>query len=61
MIRSLRQKAWMRISENFPERQVYVRSGAKVQFFTVSPMAQAVCAGIGLLFVGWVAFTSSPT
>jgi murein DD-endopeptidase MepM/ murein hydrolase activator NlpD len=54
----LRQKAWRFICATFPERQLYIRSDGRVQFFTFSPLTQAVMAGVSLLFLGWVAFTS---
>lgn len=54
----LRQRAWRLISATFPERQLYIRSDGRVQFFTFSPLTQAVMAGVSLLFLGWVAFTS---
>ncbi len=55
---SLRQRAWSRINFLFPERQIYIRSDGRVQFLTFSSQMQAVTAGISLLFLGWVAFTS---
>jgi murein DD-endopeptidase MepM/ murein hydrolase activator NlpD len=54
----LRQRAWRFISATFPERQLYIRSDGRVQFFTFSPLTQAVMVGVSLLFLGWVAFTS---
>jgi murein DD-endopeptidase MepM/ murein hydrolase activator NlpD len=42
----------------FPERQIYIRSGGRVHFYTFSPLAQAIAAGASLLFLVWVAFTS---
>lgn len=65
MVESLRERAWTRISvfvyATFPERQIYIRSDGRVQFFTFSPMMQAVLAGISLIFLTWVAFTSVNT
>jgi murein DD-endopeptidase MepM/ murein hydrolase activator NlpD len=65
MVESLRDRAWAQISAfvygTFPERQVYIRSDGRVQFFTFSPMMQAVLAGISLIFLTWVAFTSVNT
>jgi murein DD-endopeptidase MepM/ murein hydrolase activator NlpD len=58
MIRTLQQRAWRHISVIFPERQIYIRSDGRVQFFTFDPMMQAICAGAGLVVLGWVAFTS---
>jgi murein DD-endopeptidase MepM/ murein hydrolase activator NlpD len=42
----------------FPERQIYIRSGGRVHFYSFSPLAQAIAAGASLLFLVWVAFTS---
>ncbi len=58
MLQKLRQDAWSYIEQTFPERQVYVRSDGRVQFFTFDPTMQAICAGAGLLVLGWVAFSS---
>jgi len=58
MINSLRQRAWSFVHHTFPERQIYVRSDGRVQFFTFSTQMQAVFAAIALVFLGWVAFTS---
>jgi murein DD-endopeptidase MepM/ murein hydrolase activator NlpD len=58
MLDSLRQQAWRRINVTFPQRQIYIRSDGRVQFFTFDPMMQVILAGAGLLFLGWVAFTS---
>jgi len=58
MMESLRQRAWGRLSVIFPERQIYIRSDGRVQFFTFSTQLQTILAGGGLLFLGWVAFTS---
>ncbi|HXI99759.1 MAG TPA: M23 family metallopeptidase [Micropepsaceae bacterium] len=54
----LRQRAWRRISHFFPERQIYIRSDGRVQFFTFDSRMQAILAGVCILFLGWVAFTS---
>jgi murein DD-endopeptidase MepM/ murein hydrolase activator NlpD len=61
MINSLRQKAWTSIRAKFPERQVYIRSGARVRFFTVSPLMQTVIVGVATLCLGWVVFTTAHT
>ena len=58
MMRTLQHRAWRQICVIFPERQIYIRSDGRVQFFTFDPMMQAICAGAGLLVLGWVAFTS---
>ena len=58
MMNSLRQRAWRRVNHTFPERQIYIRSDGRVQFFTFSSRMQAALAAAGLIFLGWVAFTS---
>ncbi len=58
MMESLRQRAWRRLAVIFPERQIYIRSEGRVQFFAFSSRLQAVLAGGAVLFLGWVAFTS---
>lgn len=58
MLISLRRRAWTRVSVLFPERQIYIRSDGRVQFFTFSSQMQAALAGVLLTFLGWVAFTS---
>jgi murein DD-endopeptidase MepM/ murein hydrolase activator NlpD len=55
---SLRQRAWGRLTVIFPERQIYIRSDGRVQFFTFSSQMQTALAGGALLLLGWVAFTS---
>lgn len=49
-------RAW--ICDTFPERQIYIRSEGRVQFFTFGPLMQAVMALAGVGFLGWVAFAS---
>ncbi len=61
MVNSLREQAWAYVCATFPERQVYIRSGGRVQFFTFNPLMQSILAGITLLALGWVAFTSVNT
>jgi murein DD-endopeptidase MepM/ murein hydrolase activator NlpD len=58
MMDSLRQRAWRRVSLTFPERQIYIRSDGRVQFFTCSSQMQAILTGLAIVFFGWVAFTS---
>ncbi len=58
MAESLLERAWAWLHETFPERQVYVRSDGRVQFFTFSPILQATFAGLCLIFLGWVAFAT---
>jgi murein DD-endopeptidase MepM/ murein hydrolase activator NlpD len=61
MVNSLREQAWGFVCATFPERQVYVRSDGRVQFFTFNPLMQAILAGISVVALGWVAFTSVNT
>jgi murein DD-endopeptidase MepM/ murein hydrolase activator NlpD len=61
MVDSLREQAWAFVCATFPERQVYIRSDGRVQFFTFNPLMQAILTGITLLVLGWVAFTSVNT
>ena len=58
MTNSLAERAWSWIHQTFPERQIYVRSDGRVQFFTFSPTLQATLAGLTLIFLGWVAFAT---
>ncbi len=55
---TLLERAWAWLHATFPERQVYIRSDGRVQFFTFGPTLQATCAGLSLIFLGWVAFAS---
>ena len=52
------ERAWAWLHETFPERQVYIRSDGRVQFFTFGPSLQATLAGLVLIFAGWVAFAT---
>ncbi|HJT42623.1 MAG TPA: M23 family metallopeptidase [Rhizomicrobium sp.] len=54
----LTQRAWVWIHATFPERQIYIRSDGRVQFFTFGASLQATLAGLGLIFLGWVAFAT---
>jgi hypothetical protein len=58
MLDSFREQTWNFVSATFPERQIYIRADGRVQFFTFGPLMQAILAGISLIFLGWVAFTS---
>ncbi len=51
-----RAKAWLRAT--FPERQIYIRSDGRVQFFTFGGPLQATMAGLSLVLLGWLAFAS---
>jgi murein DD-endopeptidase MepM/ murein hydrolase activator NlpD len=55
---SLVERVWAWLHETFPERQIYVRSDGRVQFFTFGPTLQATLAGLSLIFLGWVAFAT---
>lgn len=55
---ALLDRAWAWIHRTFPERQIYIRSDGRVQFFTFSPSLQATLAGLTLIFLGWVAFAT---
>ena len=52
------ERVWAWLHETFPERQIYIRSDGRVQFFTFGPSLQATLAGLSLIFVGWVAFAT---
>jgi murein DD-endopeptidase MepM/ murein hydrolase activator NlpD len=55
---SLLERAWAWLHATFPERQIYIRSDGRVQFFTFGPSLQATLAGLTLIFLGWVAFAT---
>ena len=52
------ERVWTWIHKTFPERQIYIRSNGRVQFFTFGPSLQATLAGLSLIFLGWVAFAT---
>jgi murein DD-endopeptidase MepM/ murein hydrolase activator NlpD len=58
MADTLVERAWAWLHATFPERQVYIRSDGRVQFFTFGATLQATLAGLSLIFLGWVAFAS---
>jgi murein DD-endopeptidase MepM/ murein hydrolase activator NlpD len=58
MAETLAERVWAWLHETFPERQVYIRSDGRVQFFTFGPTLQATLAGLCLIFLGWVAFAT---
>jgi murein DD-endopeptidase MepM/ murein hydrolase activator NlpD len=58
MAGSLVERVWAWLHETFPERQIYVRSDGRVQFFTFGATLQATLAGLSLIFLGWVAFAT---
>jgi murein DD-endopeptidase MepM/ murein hydrolase activator NlpD len=61
MTDSLRERTRTVVTSMLPERQIYIRSNGRVQFFTLSSFTQAIFAGVGVLFLGWVTFTSVNT
>src|ERR1700722_13458944 len=52
---SFLERTWTWLHATFPERQIYIRSDGRVQFFTFGPSLQATLAGLTLIFLGWVA------
>ncbi len=58
MSETLVERVWAWLHETFPERQIYIRSDGRVQFFTFGPSLQATIAGLSLIFLGWVAFAT---
>ena len=58
MAETLMERVWAWLHATFPERQIYIRSDGRVQFFTFGPTLQATLAGLSLIFLGWVAFAS---
>lgn len=46
------------LRHHYVERQIYLRSRGQVQFISLSPFTQAVFLAIGLVFFGWIAFSS---
>jgi hypothetical protein len=57
-VHPLAERVWHWLHAVFPERQIYIRSDGRVQFFTFSSSLQATLAGLVLIFLGWVAFAS---
>ncbi len=58
MAETLVERIWAWLHATFPERQIYIRSDGRVQFFTFGPTLQATLSGLALIFLGWVAFAS---
>ncbi|HEV2651039.1 MAG TPA: DUF5930 domain-containing protein, partial [Rhizomicrobium sp.] len=58
MASTLIERVWAWLHEIFPERQIYIRSDGRVQFFTFGPSLQATLAGLSLIFLLWVAFAT---
>lgn len=55
---TLVQRVWAWLHETFPERQVFVLSDGRLQFFTFGATLQATLAALGLVFLSWVAFAT---
>ncbi len=55
---TLIERVWAWLHDIFPERQIYIRSDGRVQFFTFGPSLQATLAGLSLIFLLWVAFAT---
>jgi murein DD-endopeptidase MepM/ murein hydrolase activator NlpD len=51
-------RVWAWLHKTFPERQIYIRSDGRVQFFTFGASLQATLAGLVFIFLGWVAFAT---
>ncbi len=58
MAETLVERVWAWLHATFPERQIYIRSEGRVQFFTFGPTLQATLSGLALIFLGWVAFAT---
>ena len=58
MVKTLIERAWVWLHATFPERQIYVRSDGRVQFFTFGAPLQATIAGLCLILLSWFAFAS---
>ena len=58
MTDTLLERVWAWIHQTFPERQIYIRSDGRVQFFTFGPTLQATLAGLSLIFLAWIAFAT---
>src|SRR5687768_11759833 len=61
MADSFRERTRTVVVSLLPERQIYIRADGRVQFFTISSLSQAILAGVTVLFLGWVTFTSVNT
>ncbi len=49
---------WAWLHRTFPERQIYVRSGGRVQFVKLGPSIQLTIAGLAVIGFGWTAFST---
>ena len=43
----------------FPEQRLFLKSDATTRFVRLRPMTQAVSAGVGIVAVGWIIFTTA--
>ena len=50
MANTLVERVWAWLHETFPERQIYIRSDGRVQFFTFGPSLQATLTGLSFIF-----------
>ncbi|MBL4863750.1 MAG: hypothetical protein JKY63_02495, partial [Rhodobiaceae bacterium] len=57
-IMRLMEKMRDTVTHLYAERQIYLRSHGRVQFISLSPIAQFGMAAIAVGFLSWVAFTS---
>ena len=46
MTAAILERVWAWLHQTFPERQIYIRSDGRVQFFTFGPSLQATLAGL---------------
>ena len=53
MADGLVERVWTWLHATFPERQIYIRSDGRVQFFTFGATLQATLSGLALIFLGW--------
>src|SRR3954452_13937316 len=58
MLQTLIERARNWLYATFPERQIYIRSDGRVQFFTFGAPLQGMLAAIGLVFLSWVGLAS---
>ncbi len=58
MAETLVERAWAWLHATFPERQIYIRSDGRVQFFTFGASLQATLTGLSIIFLCWVAFAT---
>ena len=59
MDRESARAAVSRLCQHFPERQIFIRSEGRVQFYSLSPKSQLLLFLLLLVFVSWVSFVSA--